>query len=101
MAEPYRGFVGCKESIGSAGRAVCTDIAEVCDNDEYDEALLATSAYHVPQVPYIAPRVCVIDHAGWCRASQGHMDLTWTTILHPVKYKNHLNNSGSRKSNSK
>jgi len=40
---------GCKESIGSAGRAVCTDIAEVCDNDEYDEALLATSAYHVPQ----------------------------------------------------
>jgi hypothetical protein len=40
---------GCKDSIGSAGRAVCTDIAEVCDNDEYDEALLASSAYHVPQ----------------------------------------------------
>merc|ERR1712166_1174729 len=40
-------------------------------------------------------------HTTFHRASQGHMDLTWTTILHPVKYKNHLNNSGSRKSNSK
>lgn len=49
-SEVVSAFVeGCKDSIGSAGRAVCTDIAEVCDNDEYDEALLASAAYHVPQ----------------------------------------------------
>jgi len=39
---------GCKDSIGAGARAVCTDIAEVCDNDEFEEALPLTYAYHLP-----------------------------------------------------
>jgi len=39
---------GCKESIGSGAKAVCTDIAEMCDNDEFDLELEKSQSYHMP-----------------------------------------------------
>jgi len=37
-----------KDVICTGMLNVCTDIAEVCDNDEFEEALPLTYAYHLP-----------------------------------------------------